>query len=149
MACRRSEAVELLNDLGRLLAVLWDILVQLTPLLLAILPWALWCACWLWAVNWRKAWPMLAEGGWVPVVLLMVMTSLAWAAIDARSCNCLGFMTLANGWWQLGTVCTLAALALLCGWLQGYFAWTPQEVSVEPPPPEHDLHDAHAAHAHH
>lgn len=117
--------------------------------LLALLPWVLWCAFWLWAVNWHKAWPMLADGGWVPVVLLMVMASLAWAAIDARPCNCLGLMTLANGWWQLGTVCTLAALALLCGWLQGYFAWAPQEISLEPPPPEHDHHDGHAAHAHH
>jgi hypothetical protein len=79
----------------------------------------------------------------------MVLTSLAWAAIDNRSCDYLGFMVLPNGWWQFGAVCTLAALALFCGWLQGYFGWTPQEISVEPPP-EHDHHDGHApAHAHH
>ncbi len=125
-----------LNDLGRLL--------------LNLLPWALWCVWWLWAVNWRKAWPMLAEGGWAPVVLLLIMTAFAWASIDARPCNCLGFWTVANGWWQLGSVGLLAALALFCGWLQGYFAWTPPEISVEPPPPEHDHHDGHAAaHAHH
>jgi hypothetical protein len=108
------------------------------------LPWILWCVWWLWAVNWKKTWPMLAEGGWVPVLLLMGMASLAWTSIDARSCNCLGFVTLPNGWWQLGSVCTLAVLALLCGWLQGYFGWTPQEISVEPP----ISHDDHA-HAHH
>jgi hypothetical protein len=121
--------VELLNDLVRLL------------------PWAVWCIWWLWGVNWRKTWPMLAEGGWAPVVLLMIATALAWSAIDARSCDCLGFMVIPNGWRQLGTVCTLAALALFCGWLQGRFGWTPQEISVEPPPPTHDDHAA--AHVHH
>ncbi len=142
--------MEFLNDLVRLLSVLWDMVLRLTPILVALLPWAVWCVWWLWGVNWRKAWPMLAAGGWAPVVLLMIMTSLAWSAIDARSCDCLGFMVLPNGWWQLGEVCTLAALALFCGWLQGYFGWTPQEISVEPPPPEHDYHDGHApAHAHH
>jgi hypothetical protein len=141
--------VEFLNDLVRLLSVLWDMVLRVTPLLVALLPWAVWCVWWLWGVNWRKAWPMLAAGGWAPVVLLMILTSLAWAAIDSRSCDCLGFMVLPNGWWQLGEVCTLAALALFCGWLQGYFGWTPQEISVEPPP-EHDHHNGHApAHAHH
>jgi hypothetical protein len=110
----------------------------------SVLPWALWCVWWLWAVNWRKAWPMLAEGGWVPVVLLMIVTSLAWAMIDARPCNCLGFTVVSNGWWQLGSVATLAALALLCGWIQGYFGWMPPEISVEPPPLTHDHHDGHA-----
>jgi len=138
--------VELLNDLVRLLSVLWDMLVQLVPLGKVLLPWAVWCIWWLWCVNWRKAWPMLAEGGWAPVVLLMIAASLTWSAIDARSCNGLGFVVIPNGWWQLGVVCTLAGLALFCGWLQGYFGWTPQELSVEPPP----AHDDHgAAHAHH
>jgi hypothetical protein len=129
---------------------MWDMpewLANIGAVLLALSPWAVWCVWWLWAVNWRKAWPMLAEGGWVPAVLLLVMASAAWASMDARPCNCLGFMTIPNGWWQLGQMCTLGALALFCGWLQGYFGWTPQEVSVEPPPVAHDHHDA--AHAHH
>jgi hypothetical protein len=120
-----------------------DFVNGLLSVLLMLLPWALWCVWWLFAVNWRKAWPMLAEGGWVPVVLLMIVASLAWAMIDARSCDCLGVMVVPNGWWQLGTVITLAALALLCGWLQGYFAWTPPEISVEPPPVTHEHHAHH------
>lgn len=108
-----------------------------------LLPWALWCICWLFAVNWRKAWPMLAEGGWAPVVLLMIVTSFAWSMIDARPCHCLGFVVVPNGWWQLGYVGTLGALALFCGWLQGYFAWTPLEISVEPPTTSHDHHVHH------
>src|SRR5215471_9162716 len=109
----RSAIVELLNTV-----LLW---------LLVLLAWVLW---WLLAVNWRKAWPMLAEGGWAPLVLLMLMSSMGWAMIDARTCNCLGFLSVPNGWWQLGFISMLAALALVCGWLQGYFAWTPAEISV-------------------
>jgi hypothetical protein len=125
----RSAIVAFVNDVERLLLIL--------------LPWALWCVWWLFAVNWHKAWPMLAEGGWVPVVLLMIVASLAWSMIDARPCDCLGFMVVPNGWWQLGAVSTLAALALVCGWVQGQFGWTPPEISVEPPPPTHDHHDHH------
>jgi hypothetical protein len=119
---------------------------QLTSVLLGLLPWALWCAWWLGAVNWRKAWPMLAEGGWMPVVLLMLVASFAWAMIDARPFDFLGFVVVANGWWQLGYICTLAVAALICGLLQGYFSWTPPEISVEPPPVEHIHHDGHGHH---
>ncbi|HEY7329123.1 MAG TPA: hypothetical protein VH592_15885 [Gemmataceae bacterium] len=118
----------------------------LLSLLLALLPWALWCVFWLFAVNWRKAWPMLAAGGWAPALLLLVMASMAWAMIDARPCNWLGSLVVPNGWWQLGFLSTLAALAFVCGWLQGYFAWTPPEISTEPPLETHDHHDAHAHH---
>lgn len=117
-----------------------------TALLITLLPWVLWMVWWLFGVNWHKAWPMLADGGWVPAVLLAVVASFAWATIDSRPCNCLGFMTVSNGWWQLGYVSTLAALALVCGWLQGYFAWTPAEISVEPPPVSHEHHDAPSHH---
>jgi hypothetical protein len=110
-----------------------------------------WCAWWLGGTNWKKAWPVLAEGGWVPVVLLMVMSSLAWTVIAPGPCDCLGFVTIPGGWWQLGTVCALAGLALLCGWLQGLFGWTPPEVRVEPPPAAHDdpLLHAHGHEADH
>ena len=56
-------------------------LARVGGVLLALLPWAVWCAWWLCAVNWRKAWPMLAEGGWVPAVLLVVMAGASWAAV--------------------------------------------------------------------
>ena len=120
-----------------------DFVNGLLSVLLMLLPWALWCVWWLFAVNWHKAWPMLADGGWAPVVLLMIVASLSWAMIDSRPCNCLGFMVVPNGWWQFGNVCTLTALAFVCGWLQGYFAWTPAEISVEPPLVAHEHHAHH------
>lgn len=107
----------------------------------------LWCVFWLSAVNWKKVWPVLAQGGWAPAVLIGLVVTLAWSRIDERSCNCLGFMTLPNFWWQFGTVSTLAAIALFCGWLQGYLNWAPAEINLDPPPVSHG--HGHHGHAHH
>ncbi len=116
---------------------------RLFPLLQAILPIGLWMAFWFWAVNWKKVWPVLAEGAWVPCVLLMFIVTLVWSRLVPTSCSCLGFVTLPNFWWQLGGVLGLAGVALFAGWLQGVMQYTPVEVSVEPPA-DHG-HD----HAHH
>jgi hypothetical protein len=112
----------------------------LFPLLLLVL----WCAWWLGCVNWKNAWPVLAEGGWMPVVLLMLMVALGWSRISRSTCNCLGF-PIANFFWQLLGVTGITLLALLCGWLQSRLGWTPAEVSFEPPPQEHG-HGHHGAH---
>ena len=121
-----------------------DWLEATLAVLLQLLPVALWCAWWLWAVNWKRAWPVLAQGAWAPVVLLSVVAALAWSRIAPSPCNCLGFVTVPNFWWQLGSVSTLTAIALFCGWLQGYFGWTPQESNLEPPPIAHEHgHDHH------
>jgi hypothetical protein len=122
-----------------------------------LIPFALWCAWWLWGVNWKKTWPVLAAGGWVPAVLLMLVTTLVWSHVDQTPLP-LGAVAIPNVWWQLCGVCALAAVALFCGWLQGYFGWTPPEISLEPPA-EHDdhahdfsHHEAHPSHngpAHH
>jgi hypothetical protein len=100
------------------------------PLTLAT---SLWCAWFLWAVNWSKTWPVLARGAWAPVVLLMLMGATVWTKIQPLD-------SALNFWWQLGSVCALAAIALFCGWLQGYFGWTPEEVAVEPPAGDHGHH---------
>ena len=123
-----------------------DLLLTLRPYFLALLLPGLWCAWWLWGVNWIKLWPTLAKGAWLPVVLLAVMAAVVWAQVQPSQCDCLGFVTLPNGWWQVGTVALLLALALFCGWLQGYFGWMPEEISVEPPTLEHDHGHAHAHH---
>jgi hypothetical protein len=117
---------------------------EASPVLSIVLPLVLWCIWWLLAVNWQKAWPMLAAGGWAPVVLLILTISMSWAAIAPAECNCLG-PTVGNGWWQLFVVVGLALLALFCGWLQGQFGWTPREIDLEPPAPAPAEH----GHAHH
>jgi hypothetical protein len=111
------------------------------------LPGALWCAFWLWAVNWKKLWPVLAAGAWAPVVLLTLLAALVWSRIQPGVYNFLDFFFLPNFWSQLGCAASLVGVALFCGWLQGLMHYEPIEVSVEPP-----AADAHAhgdAHGHH
>jgi hypothetical protein len=113
---------------------------DILAVLLHLLPVGLWCAWWLWAVNWKDAWPVLAQGGWVPVVLVVFASALAWSRIFPSDCDCLRFITIGNFWWQLGGVCALTVVALLCGWLQGKLGWAPEEVSFEPPADSGEIH---------
>jgi hypothetical protein len=114
-----------------------DLLLRIGNFLLTLLPYLLWCAFWLWAVNWKKAWPILAEGGWAPVVLLMAIVVFVWSHIAPGPCDCLRVVTIPNFWWQLGEVIFLVCIALFCGWLQGLGRMTPIEIEVEPPPVAH------------
>ncbi len=130
----QSEAlVQLFSDLGKLLAPLWHFVVGWLLLIV-------WIAWWLWGVDWKKVWSVLAQGAWLPVILLMVVGALAWSQMAPSDLPCLGLVTVPNFWWQLGGVGVLVALTLLCGWLQGVLGWTPPEVNLEPP--------AASAHAH-
>jgi hypothetical protein len=123
--------VKLIGELGSLALHWWVVL--------------LWFAWWLWAVNWQKAWPVLARGAWAPFVLLIVLAALAWSQIAPSSGTFLGMLTLPNFWWQLGAVTFLACTALLCGWLQGLLGWTPTDVAIDPPVVVEHGH----GHAHH
>jgi hypothetical protein len=109
----------------------------------ALVPVGLWCAWWLFCVDWRKTWPVLARGGWLGVVLLLFVITLAWSGISPTSCNCLRVVTIPNFWWQLGYVSTLTALALFCGWLQAQFGWVPPEVAFDPPAHHDHGHGGH------
>lgn len=120
----------------------------LLGVLLALLPGGLWCAWWLWCVNWKKAWPVLADGGWVVVVLIVLVSALAWSGtfpVETRR-RFLG-VPLANFWYQLVACTALALVALFCGWVQDKLGWTPEEISFDPPAPEPG--HAHHAHGHH
>src|SRR3954469_20997871 len=105
--------VQLLDSLGRLvvefggLALSWSLVI-------------VWVAWWLWGVNWRRAWPVLAVGAWIPVALLAVVAALGWSRLEPRE--------VGNFWWHLGVVGLLVCLALFCGWLQGVFGWAPPEI---------------------
>jgi hypothetical protein len=114
--------------------------------LLWVIPALLWVVFWVWAVDWRKLWPLLGQGGWAPLVLLMVAVALAWSQLDPSTSVRLGF-PVPNFWWQLAVVAFLVATALFCGWLQGSFGWAPPEVELEPPgaPGQHHAH----GHGHH
>src|SRR5947207_1916173 len=100
-----------MDQLAGVFQSLWQIVLALGSLgveLLALaLTWSLliaWVAWWLLAVNWTKAWPVLARGAWAPLVLVLVVSALVWSRISPGDCGCLGFVTIANFWWQLGAV---------------------------------------------
>jgi hypothetical protein len=117
--------------------------LQLLPEVLGlILRWALplvWVAWWLWGVNWKKAWPVLAEGAWVPLVLLGILAALVWSMIWPEELPLFGTALVPNFWWQLIAVGLLIGTALFCGWLQRYFGWTTPEVNLEPVPASADV----------
>jgi hypothetical protein len=117
--------------------------VNVAPILLAIVLWITW---WLWAVNWKRTWPVLAQGAWVGVVLLVLLVSMAWSHIDPSPWTVPGVGLVDSGWATLGCVCAWAALALFCGWLQGVLNYTPPEIELEPV--EEHRHTAGHGHAH-
>ena len=116
---------------------------QTLEVLVALLPGgvlAVWC---IWAVNWKKTWPVLAVGGWIPLVLVLLMTAKVWSLIDRRPLTIAG-VTLHNYWWQLGATGILAGFALFCGYLQGQWNCEPESISLDPP----DSHDDHGHDGH-
>jgi hypothetical protein len=128
---------EWLSQIGTILQLLGALVGEASAALVRHLPLVLWVIWWLWGVNWKKAWPVLAQGGWVPVLLLMAVAALAWAQLEPRAYVLAGGWTIANGWWQLVGVSLLVAVALFCGFVQGYFNWTPQEIDLAPPAAAH------------
>jgi hypothetical protein len=97
-----------------------------------LLPVGLWCAYWLWAVNWKVAWKVLGQGGWAPLVLLVVVAAAAWSRIKPEGYNFANLATIPNIWWQFAAVLLAVGLALFCGWLQGVLRYTPITVEVAP-----------------
>jgi hypothetical protein len=131
---------------------LQDRVVPTVNVLNILLLCGLWVVWWLFGANWRKLWPVLAEGAWAPVLLLMFMATEVWSRVDPKPCDCLVFVVLPNFWWQLGAVTALVLVALICGWLQGLMGCTPPEYPVNPAPAvhghDHGLHHAHVNHEH-
>jgi hypothetical protein len=119
-----------------------DCLNQTIVVLKVVVPGVLWLAFWLFAVDWRKLWPVLRIGGWAPPVLLAVVSAGVWARVTPQACGCLPLVTIPNFWWQFGGISAAVAGALFCGWLQGYMGWAPIEHALEPPADDH-------GHAHH
>lgn len=129
-----------------LFKTLLTLITQLASLGFHWLLWIVWAAWCLWGINWHKARHVLAIGGWAPALLLIFVTAVVWSRLDARSCDCLGVVTMPNFWWQLGYVSMLAAIAMICGWLQSVFHWTPHDINLDPPAHGHGHDHGHAHH---
>jgi hypothetical protein len=134
------------QTLGTLAGSLGTLFVQLSSLGMHWVLWILWVVWWLFAVNWKKGCSALSIGGWAPLVLLMLLTSLVWSQLQPSSADW-GFVTLPNFWWQLGYVGMLVGIAFICGWLQGVYHLAPAELDLNPPAHGHGHHD-HGHHGH-
>ena len=119
---------------------LWQLIVNLATLLgilaalalrwLLVIAWVVW---WLFAVDGKQARAVLARGAWAPAVLILIVAAFVWSKIEPTEA--------ANFWWQLGGVSALAAVALLCGWLQEVFGIVPPQVLMEPVVPHGPGHE--------
>jgi hypothetical protein len=125
-----------------------ELLIRTGSILMVVLPCLAWCAFWLWAVNWRKAWKVLGDGAWAPLVLLIVVGTAGWSQVMQTKYNFLDLVAVPSFWWQLAVVLLFVGLAFFSGWLQGYFHITPTEVEIEPRPVAHG-HGHDHGHGHH
>jgi hypothetical protein len=112
--------------------------------ILCLLFFLAWC---LWAIDWRKAWPVLASGGWMPLVLIAVMTGAVALCIWPSDLLILGLFRAPNGLWQFGAAGLLVGIVLLCGSLQARSDYVPPQFDLDEPAHGHAHHDPHS-HAH-
>ena len=98
---------------------LTELCVTIGKVVLALAPFVLWCAFWLWAVNWKITWRVLAQGGWVPLLLLLVMVAAAWSRVAPASISLLGPASIPNFWWQFAAVLLANLLSLVMAFSGG------------------------------
>lgn len=128
-------------------------LENVESILIVVAPYGLWLLFCLFAINWKKMWPTLSEGAWVPLLLLLILVALEWSRIHESEITILGVITVGNFWWQLLAVGLLAALGLFAGWVQGRYGLTPFVYPVQPVAHghahahghDHGGHDDHAS----
>lgn len=106
---------------------LWNVVVAVAQLLLELVafiaPWApliAWIAFWLLAVNWKKLYPILMDGGLVGVVLIALMAILVWSVISepADGYHHLYGLQVSNIVGKTVYVTCLTVIAFLCGTVQ-------------------------------
>ncbi len=136
---------DIFQTFWELILVLGRLIIELLALGLQWLLLIFWIAWWLCAVNWKKAWPVLAAGGWLPLTLLTVVGAFVWAQIWPSTPSFLG-AEMPSFWWQLAVCAGIVGSALFAGWLQGVLGWTPPEIDLEPPAHAHHDHEAPVHH---
>ncbi len=117
---------ELGQTLWQLVTVLIELAEQLLRLGLQYLLLVAYIAVTLLAINWKRAWPILAQGAWAPLVLGVLISALVWTFLEP----------IYGYWWHLGGVILLVGGAFFNGWLQGVLGWTPPDLTFEPPQTE-------------
>jgi len=107
---------------------LWQVIEAFAGLLLSILallaPWTpllLWIAFWLYAVNWRKLYPLLMQGGLIGVLLIAFLAILVWSSIAVPTGDGMHHvygLKVSNLVGKTVYVSSLLVIAFLCGTVQ-------------------------------
>src|SRR5262245_21427217 len=147
---RLSRTTCLAKDVSvEILQLLWQLILNVFQLLGALLNLAaqwwfviVWIAWWTFAVNWRKLRPVLSQGAWGPVILLMLIIALAWSRLAPGELSW-GIVVLPNFWWQLAALTVILCFTLLCGVLQDVLGVVPPELNLEPPVSQESEHEPH------
>jgi hypothetical protein len=110
-----------------------------------------WIVFWTFGVNWVRLRELIVhQGGWIAIVLLLLVTVLVWGTIapPEGGFHYLLGLKLSNYFGKLVYVTTLFAIMFLCGSVQlaGFAGgWAPTQ--AEPAEPEHHHGHGHA-HSH-
>ena len=136
----------LINLLESLVNVFWsllDVVVAVVQLVTPWLPLLAWVGFWTFAVNWAKAFPILARGGFVGILLLMFVAVLVWGAVapPPESHHILFGLTVGNYAGKFIYVTMLTCITLLCGSAQ--LSGTFGKLCEFPDEPEDGGHGAH------
>lgn len=106
---------------------IWNVVVAvanlLVELVLFVAPWVpllAWIAFWLFAVNWKKLYPILPNGGIIGVILTGLMAILVWSVIaePVGGVHHLYGLKVTNVYGKLMYVTSLFVIAALCGSVQ-------------------------------
>ncbi len=145
--------------MDQLLISLVDVFIAVWSLFLALLavvtPWTpliAWLAFWLLAVNWAKLWPVVVRGGWIGIVLIGIVMTMAWGAVapPEGGAHFLLGLTLSNFVGKFVYVTALLVMMLLCGSVQlagscGTWARFPEDTADEDLATDGHDSQAHAA----
>lgn len=115
--------------------------------MLKLLPLGVLVVWFLLAVDWKKAWPVLAAGGWAPLVLIALMGAAVWSFVVPGSIQLPVIGSISSGVWHFIAAAFLVGVVLFCGWLQSRSAYAPPEFNLDEPAHHHGEHEHH--HAHH
>ena len=106
---------ELLNAIGEFALAASRLLAAAASVLRPAIPMLAWAAFWYWAVDWRRLRGVLAAGGIVPMLVVLVLAVFVGIALDGGGARQFGPVPV-SGWVSaVGWAAALCTIAFLAG----------------------------------
>lgn len=110
----------IINLLESLINVFWSLLDVVVAVVQVVMPWLpllAWVGFWTFAVNWTSAFGVLRRGGFIGLLLLMLISVLVWGAVapPPEGRHVLFGLSVSNYAGKFIYVTMLTCIALLCG----------------------------------